>query len=115
MDENEITSTLERASLLKNRWYLIFKQGDDDEHVSMTAYDTTEEDEDDEYIPAGAIILSGLVELMESDFDRVMQAGLARLAFEATREAMVEQTGNGADVTPLHGNKHHQSGLRKKQ
>ena len=47
MDENEITSTLERASLLKNRWYLIFKQGDDDEHVSMTAYDTTEEDEDD--------------------------------------------------------------------
>ena len=69
MDENEITSTLERASLLKNRWYLIFKQGDDDEHVSMTAYDTTEEDEDDEYIPAGAIILSGLVELMESDFD----------------------------------------------
>ena len=102
MDENEITSTLERASLLKDRWYLIFKQGDDDEHVSMTAYDTTEEDEDDEYIPAGAIILSGLVELRESDFDRVMQAGLARLAFEATRETMVEQTGNGADVTPLH-------------
>ena len=43
------------------------------------------DDEDDEYIPAGAVILSGLVELMESDFERVMQAGLARLAFEATR------------------------------
>ena len=35
---------------------------------------------------------------MENDFDRVMQAGLARLAFEATREAMIEETGNGIDV-----------------
>ena len=43
----------------------------------MTAYDTTTDDEDDEYIPAGAIILSGLVELMETDFERVMSAGLA--------------------------------------
>ena len=51
---------LERASLLKDRWYLIFKQGDDDDHVAMTAYDTTEDDEDDEYIPAGTVILSGL-------------------------------------------------------
>ena len=102
MDENDITMSMERASLLKDRWYLILKQGDDDDHVAMTAYDTTEDDEDDEYIPAGNVILSGLVELMENDFERVMQAGLARLAFEATRETMIEQTGNGADVTPLH-------------
>lgn len=98
MDENDITMSVERASLLKDRWYLIFKQGDDDDHVAMTAYDTTEDDEDDEYIPAGTVILSGLVELMENDFDRVMQAGLARLAFEATREDMIEETGNGIDV-----------------
>lgn len=98
MDENDVVMSLERASLLKDRWYLILKQGDDDDHVAMTAYDTTEDDEDDEYIPAGTVILSGLVELMENDFERVMQAGLARLAFEATREAMVEETGNGVDV-----------------
>ena len=98
MDENDIVMSLERASLLKDRWYLIFKQGDDDDHVAMTAYHTTEDDEDDEYIPAGTVILSGLVELMENDFERVMQAGLARLAFEATREAMTEETGNGVDV-----------------
>ena len=101
MDDKEMQTTLERASLLPERWYLIFKQGEDDEHVSMTAYDTTEEDEDDDYIPAGTVILSGLVELMESDFDRVMQAGLARLAFEATRETMLEETGNGVDVKPV--------------
>ena len=35
---------------------------------------------------------------MESDFERVMQAGLARLQFEATQEAMVAETGNGPDV-----------------
>ena len=98
MDENDIVMSLERASLLKDRWYLILKQGDDDDHVAMTAYDTTEDDEDDEYIPAGTVILSGLVELMENDFERVMQAGLARLAFEATRESMIEETGNGVDV-----------------
>ena len=69
MDEKEMQSSLEQASLLPNRWYLIFKEGEDDEHVSMTAYDTTPEDEDDEYIPAGVVILSGLVELMESDFE----------------------------------------------
>ena len=99
MDNLEMN--LERASLLKDRWSLILRQGDTEDHVSMAAYDTTEEDEDDEYIPAGAVLLSGIVELMESDFDRVMQAGLARLAFEATRETMLEETGNGVDVKPV--------------
>ena len=98
MDEKDMQSTLERASLLQDRWYLIFKEGDNDDHVSMTAYDTTEEDEDDEYIPAGAVILSGLIELMESDFERVMAAGLARLRFQAAQEAMSDVTGNGVDV-----------------
>ena len=98
MDDSDMQSALEKASLLEDRWYLIFKQGDTDEHVSMTAYDTTVDDEDDEYIPAGAVILSGLVELMEADFDRVMSAGLARWRFQAAQEAMIETTGNGVDV-----------------
>tara|TARA_R100001509_G_scaffold121206_1_gene75277 strand:- start:1823 stop:2170 length:348 start_codon:yes stop_codon:yes gene_type:complete len=99
MDDNEIQSTLERASLLKDRWYLIFKQGSDEEHVTMTAYDTTDDDGDEEYVPAGTVILSGIVELMESDFDRVMQAGIARLQFEATKQAMIEETESSPDVT----------------
>lgn len=99
MSDKDFLTNMERASLLKDRWYLIFRQGDDDDHVSMAAYDTTEEDEDDEYIPAGAVILSGLVELMESDFDRVMQAGLARLQFEATKEAMLEETDKSPEIT----------------
>ena len=98
MDDKEMQGTLEKASLLPERWYLIFRQGDDDDHVMMTAYDTITDNEDDEYIPAGAVILSGLVELMETDFERVMSAGLARLQFEATQEAMIEETGNKPDV-----------------
>jgi len=92
-----IEQDLERASLLPERWYLVFRQGDED-HVTMTAYDTTTEEEDEEYLPAGSVILSGLVELMENDFERVMQAGLARLQFEAVQDAMVEETGNKPDV-----------------
>lgn len=88
---DDVDTTIERASLLKDRWYLIFRQGEDDDHVAMVAYDTTEDD-DDEYIAAGTVILSGLVELMETDFDRVMAAGLARLQFEATKEAMIADT-----------------------
>tara|TARA_A100001391_G_scaffold53871_1_gene32838 strand:+ start:7600 stop:7947 length:348 start_codon:yes stop_codon:yes gene_type:complete len=98
VDDKEMQGMLEKASLLPERWYLVFRQGDTDDHVMMTAYDTSTDNEDDEYIPAGSVILSGLVELMESDFERVMQAGLARLQFEATQEAMVEETGNGPDV-----------------
>tara|TARA_R100001510_G_scaffold37553_1_gene33904 strand:- start:401 stop:748 length:348 start_codon:yes stop_codon:yes gene_type:complete len=98
MDDKEMEGMLEKASLLPERWYLVFRQGTDDDHVTMTAYDTSTDDEDDEYIPAGAVILSGLVELMETDFERVMSAGLARLQFEATQEAMVAETGNGPDV-----------------
>jgi len=98
MDDKDMQGMLEKASLLPERWYLVFRQGDDDDHIMMTAYDTTTDEEDEEYIPAGVVVLSGLVELMETDFERVMQAGLARLQFEAVQEAMIEETGNKPDV-----------------
>ena len=72
--------------------------GDDDDHVSMTAYDTTEEDEDDEYISAGTVILSGLVELMESDFERVMQGVWLDLPLRQQEKPWSNETGNGVDV-----------------
>ena len=65
----------------------------------MTAYDTTPEDEDDEYIPAGAIMLSDMMELLENDFERVMSAGLARMRFQATQEAFIE---NESEATVEH-------------
>ena len=95
-------SILEKASLLQDRWYIVLRQTGED-NINMAAYDTTTEDEDDEYFSAGTVILSGLVELMESDFDRVMAAGLARLRFEHEKHVMEEVTGNGANVERLPG------------
>ena len=54
---------------------------------NMAAYDTTVEDEDDDYFSAGThCVVRGLIELMESDFDRVMAAGLAGEAGEVRFE-----------------------------
>ena len=100
MDENDITMSMERASLLKDRWYLILKQGDDDDHVAMTAYDTTEDDEDDEYIPAGSVILSGLVELMETTLSVSCKLVWLDLPSRQQKKTMIEETGNGVDVQP---------------
>tara|TARA_Y100000004_G_C8744183_1_gene339638 strand:+ start:140 stop:484 length:345 start_codon:yes stop_codon:yes gene_type:complete len=102
MDENDMESMLERASLLQDRWYIVLRTNDEDS-LNMAAYDTTVEDEDDDYFSAGTVVLSGLIELMESDFDRVMAAGLARLRFEHEKHVMEEVTGNGANVERFPG------------
>ena len=102
MEENDMESMLEKASLLQDRWYIVLRQTGDD-NINMAADDTTTEDEDDEYFSAGTVILSGLVELMESDFDRVMAAGLARLNFEHEKQIIEESTGNGANVETFPG------------
>lgn len=97
----DFETTLERASLLQGRYYIIIRDGDEEGTVKMTAYDTTAEEDDDEYIPAGAIMLSGIMELIENDFDRVMNAGLARMKFQATQAAFIEETDNDATVEHL--------------
>lgn len=97
----DFETTLERASLLQDRYYIVIRDGDEEGTVRMTAYDTTPEDEDDEYIPAGAIMLAGMMELLENDFERVMSAGLARMRFQATQAAFIEEADNEATVEHL--------------
>ena len=77
----DLEREMEKASLLKNRFYLILNNTDTDS-FSMTAYDTTEPDMVDlEDVPAGMVILSGLIEMLENDFERVWNAGMARVTF----------------------------------
>lgn len=77
----DLEREMEKASLLKNRFYLILNNTDTDS-FSMTAYDTTEPDTVDlEDVPAGMVILSGLIEMLENDFERVWNAGMARVTF----------------------------------
>jgi|8_EtaG_2_1085327.scaffolds.fasta_scaffold459733_1 hypothetical protein len=83
---------LEKASLLPDRWYIILNKLDD-ETFSISAYDTTEED-DSQYFEAGTIVLNGIMELIDSDFERVTAAGMARLAQEHVRESLAEATNN---------------------
>lgn len=82
---------LEMASLLPERCYLILRQMDD-ENFSVTAYDTTEiSDDDDEYIDATQVAIAGILELLENDFERVVSAGMARIEFNETAEAMIQE------------------------
>ena len=89
--ETDFEGTLEAASLLPDRYYIVVRDSEEEGTLKMTAYDTTPDEEDDEYIPAGAILLAGVMELMENDFERVMNAGMARLAFQATQKRMIEE------------------------
>ena len=84
-------SELEKASLLPDRWYIIMRKMDD-ESFTVSAYDTTTED-DEEFYEAGTVVVNGIMELMESDFDVVTAAGLARLAHGHVKEALEEVTG----------------------
>ena len=88
-DEREF----EKASLLPERWYIILSRVND-ETFNMTAYDTTtiiEEEEDDDYMDAGFVAQQGLMELLQNDFDRVMKAGMARIAFYDMAEDIMEE------------------------
>ena len=84
-----IDMEIEKASLLPDRWYIIMRS-DDEGNFFMSAYDTNEESEYNEYLETGEVVLNGLMELVENDFERVGAAGMARIAFHATKEEIVE-------------------------
>ena len=93
-------SDFEKASLMPNRWYMILRKLDE-ESFQVSAYDTTTE-EDEEFYEAGTIVINGMMELLESDFDRVMEAGLARLAFDNVKEKLLNETSNDDGPTVKH-------------
>ena len=94
---DDIKKKVEVASLLPDRYYLIMNYEDEDS-FSMTAYDTTKNDFNIEDVPAGMVMLSGMIELMENDFDRVWDAGIARLSFIAMAESFKPESKNGEEA-----------------
>ena len=86
-DEREF----EKASLLPERWYIILSRVND-ETFNLTAYDTTTvlEEEDDDYMDAGFVAQQGLMELLQNDFDTVMKAGMARIAFYDVADSIMD-------------------------
>ncbi len=91
----------EVASLLPERWYIILNKVDDD-NFRMTAYDTTRPAPDDEdYIDAGFVAQQGIIELLENDFERLLQAGLARIHFNSMKEDILEELEDeGIEIEP---------------
>ena len=78
----------EIASLLKDRWYIIL-QKNDEEGFRMSAYDTTDLPDDDDYVDSGFVAQQGIIELLENDFERVVQAGLARISFNEMQDTIL--------------------------
>lgn len=89
-DDFEYERAMEAATLLPDRWYIIFSNKDGDT-VTMNAYDTTNEPTDPDYHDSGTVIQNGIIELLENDFERIIEAGMARLAFKELQEQIVEE------------------------
>jgi hypothetical protein len=70
---------IETSSLLPDRQYIIFNELDDD-NVSMSVYDTTEQDPEETEPTAGDILLHGVLEMMENRMEEVLEMGLLRLS-----------------------------------
>lgn len=74
-----LNSMMEVSSLLPDRCYLILSQTDD-ENVSMSVYDTMDFDSDSDDISPAQVLIQGLLEIMESDIEQVLEAGMARIS-----------------------------------
>ena len=75
----KLNSMMEVSSLLPDRCYLILSQTDDD-NVSMSVYDTTDIDSDSDDVNPAQVLIQGLLEIMESDIEQVLEAGMARIS-----------------------------------
>jgi hypothetical protein len=71
---------LEQAALLPDRYYIVMQNIDDD-GFSCICYDTTGIDptEGDNMPPVGAMVQEGILELMNTSLEKIMQTGLAVL------------------------------------
>lgn len=101
MNSEDLEREMEKASLLKNRFYLILNNTDSDS-FNMTAYDTTEPDMVNvEDVPAGMVILNGMIEMLENDFERVWDAGMARITFVNLAESFRAEFEDDEDADNL--------------
>jgi len=75
----ELNSMMEQSSLLPDRCYLILNEIDD-ENVSMSIYDTTDFDPEANTVSAAQVMAYGILEIMESDLEQVLEAGMTRIS-----------------------------------
>ena len=88
----------EKATLMPNRWYIILRKIDE-ESFAVSAYDTTTI-EDEEFYEAGTVVTNGIMELLETDFDKIMESGLARLMRDVSEGPSIEHE-EGTNVVKI--------------
>lgn len=93
----DFESQLELASLLPNRHYIVLKPVDDD-NFTLSAYDTTALDEDDEYFPPAYVVQHGLIAILREQTEYVIEKGMEELAHLHIAEAIEEYAEPNSNV-----------------
>jgi len=93
----DFESQLELASLLPNRHYIVLKPVDD-ENFTMSAYDTTGMDEDEEFFPPAFVVQHGLIAILREQTDYVIEKGMEELAHQHIAEAIEEYADEDSNV-----------------
>ena len=88
--------TIERFTLLPNRYYIILEKVDE-EQFTLSAYDTTKVDNPDDLPCAASVAQEGLLEMLDTQFDRVIALGVARIEMRKKLESDVNLKDNSSD------------------
>jgi len=81
--------TIERFTLLPNRYYIILEKVDE-EQFTLSAYDTTQLDKGKPVPCAASVAQEGLLEMLDTQFDRVIALGSARMALRKQLDRKVD-------------------------
>mgnify|MGYP001159681818 FL=1 len=85
----DFESQLEMASLLPDRHYIVLKPNGED-NFTMSAYDTTKVEEDDEFFGPAFIAQHGLIAILRDETDYVIEKGMEELAYQHIAESIEE-------------------------
>ena len=88
--------TIERFTLLPNRYYIILEKVDE-EQFTLSAYDTTQLDKGKPVPCAASVAQEGLLEMLDTQFDRVIALGVARIEMRKKLESDVNLKDNSSD------------------
>ena len=103
IDQEQIIA-LERAGLLKDRYYIVLEplddENEDEDGFAVRAYATKDfrmQDDDDHYLDPTYVILQGLLGAIHEHFEDVYDMGLERVSLEALSQVVPEK-----DLKPEH-------------
>ena len=102
----QMNRMMETASLLPDRQYIIFNTVDED-NVSMSVYDTTDIDPDETEPTAADLLLHGVLEMLETRLDDVLELGAVRLSLIESEQPLIETTNLGENVVKVDFGKKH--------